>query len=79
MKELRYEVESLVVANDVAAAFYTMTARWQGDSPISVRGVMRLHVDNGLVTHRTDYWDSAVFLTQVSLEAQEALRPFGIG
>lgn len=78
MVELRYEVESLVVADDVAAAFYTMTARWQGDSPISVRGVMRLRVDNGLVTHRTDYWDSAVFLTQVSPEAREALRPFGV-
>jgi len=79
MKTLRYEVESLVVADDVAAVFYTMTALWQGGAPISVRGVMRLHVDNGLVTHRIDYWDSAVFLTQVSSEAREALRPFGVG
>lgn len=78
MKQLRYEVESLVVDGDVVAAFYTMNARWQGETPISVRGVMRLHVDNGLITHRTDYWDSAVFLTQVSPEARDALRPFGI-
>ncbi len=78
MEGLRYEVESMVAADDVVAAFYTMTARWQGDSPISVRGVMRLRVDGGLITHRTDYWDSAVFLTQVSAEAREALRAFGI-
>ena len=60
------------------AAFYTMTARWQGEHPISVRGVQRLVVADGLITHRTDYWDSAVFLTQTSEAARSALTPFGI-
>ena len=55
-----------------------LTARWQGEHPISVRGVQRLVVDDGLITHRTDCWDSAVFLTQTSEEARTALTPFGI-
>ena len=40
-----------------------LTAWWQGDQPISVRGVHHLVVADGLITQRTDYWDSAVFLT----------------
>lgn len=78
MAGLRYEVENVLVDGDEVAAFYTMNARWQGDSPISVRGVMRLRAADGLLTHRTDYWDSAVFLTQVSDDAREALAPFGV-
>ncbi len=78
MVSLRYEVEGILVEGDDAAAFYTMKAKWQGDAPISVRGVMRLRAADGLLTHRTDYWDSAVFLTQVSNEAREALAPFGV-
>lgn len=78
MVDLRYEIEQLLVDGDDIAAFYTMTALFQGEAPISVRGVQRLRVADSLVTHRTDYWDSAVFLTQVSEQAREALRPFGI-
>ncbi len=78
MVDLRYEIEHLVVEGSEVAAFYTMTARWQGEHPISVRGVQRLVVAHGLITHRTDYWDSAVFLTQTSAEARTALTPFGI-
>lgn len=78
MADLRYEIEHLTTEDDEVAAFYTMTAQWLGASPISVRGVQRLRISNGLVIHRTDYWDSAAFLTQVSHEAREALKPFGI-
>lgn len=78
MADLEYRIESVVVEGDVAVAFYTMTASWQGDHPISVRGVQRLVVEKGKITHRTDYWDSANFLTQVSSDARDALRPFGI-
>ena len=78
MVDLRYEIESLIVEGPEVAAFYTMTARWQGEHPISVRGVQRLVVADGLITRRTDYWDSAVFLTQASPEARTALTPFGI-
>ncbi len=78
MVDLRYEVEQLIVEGSEVAAFYTLTARWQGERPISVRGVQRLVVADGLITHRTDYWDSAVFLTQTSDQARSALTPFGI-
>lgn len=79
MVDLRYEVEDVVVDGDRAAAFYTMSARWQGDAAFSVRGVQRCVVADGRIGRRTDYWDSAVFLTQVSDEAREALARFGIG
>ena len=78
MVDLRYEIEHLIVEGSEVAAFYTMTARWQGEHPISVRGAQRLVVDDELITHRTDYWDSAVFLTQTSEAARTALTPFGI-
>ncbi|MDG1410560.1 MAG: nuclear transport factor 2 family protein [Acidimicrobiales bacterium] len=65
MAELRYEIEELVVDGSAVAAFYTMTARWQGEAPISIRGVQRLAIVDGLISHRTDYWDSQVFLQQV--------------
>lgn len=65
MVDLRYEIEDLVVEGATVAAFYTMHAKWQGDAPISVRGVQRLVVRDGLIAHRIDYWDSQVFLQQV--------------
>lgn len=78
MVDLRYEVEHLIVEGSEVAAFYTLTARWQGEHPVSVRGVQRLVIADGLITHRTDYWDSAVFLTQSSEAARTALAAFGI-
>ncbi len=65
MIDLAYRIEDLVVDGDRVAAFYTMSARWQGTTPISVRGVQRLAIADGLITHRTDYWDSAAFLAQI--------------
>lgn len=78
MVGLNYSIEQLLVDGAEIAAFTTMTALWQGERPISVRGVQRLRIEDGLITHRTDYWDSAVFLTQAHPEALEALQPFGI-
>jgi len=78
MVGLRYEVEDLIVDGDKAAVFYRMTAQWQGKARFDVRGVQRLTVKDSLITHRVDYWDSAVFLTQASPEARDALRPFGV-
>lgn len=78
MTDLQYDVEQLITQGNEVAAFYTMTARWKGTESISVRGVKRLRITDGLITHRIDYWDSAVFLTQVSQDAREALEPFGI-
>lgn len=65
MAELEYRIEQLIVEGDEVAAFYTMTARWQGESPIEIRGVQRLRVAGGQINHRTDYWDSGTFLAQI--------------
>jgi predicted ester cyclase len=78
MVGLQYEVEDLLIDGERAAAFYTMTASWQGDVPISIRGVQRFVVRNDLIRHRTDYWDSAVFLAQADPAARTALATYGI-
>ena len=65
MVDLAYHVEDLVAAGDTVAVFYRMTARYQGASSVDIRGAQRLVVRDGLIVHRTDYWDSAVFLDQV--------------
>lgn len=74
MVELCYEIEDLVVDGSAVAAFYTMTAKWQGEAPISIRGVQRLVMADGLISHRTDYWDSQVFLQQVEAFNAEAAQ-----
>ena len=78
MPGLRFEVEELVADGPSVAAFYTMTGRWQGQADFSVRGVQHLRVEDGLITHRTDYWDSAVFLAQVDESAAELLATLGV-
>jgi len=75
---LRYAVEELVVEGQNVAVFYTMTAKWQGTTPVSIRGVQRLVVAKGLISHRTDYWDSATFLVQADESARDALVRFGV-
>jgi len=61
---LRYEIEDLVAQDDRAAAAYTMHATYEGHT-ITIRGVMRITVRDGLVAHRTDYYDSLGFLKQI--------------
>jgi ketosteroid isomerase-like protein len=61
---LRYDVEDVVVEDDRVVIAYTMRARWRGERDVAIRGVFRLWVADGLVTHRADYWDSAAFLRQ---------------
>ena len=61
---LRYEIEDLVAQGDRAAAAYTMHATYEGH-PIAIRGVMRIEVRDGLVAHRTDYYDALGFLKQI--------------
>lgn len=80
MQGLVYEVEQLIVdaESSEVAAFYVMSARWQGNAPFSIRGVQRLRIRDGRITHRTDYWDSAVFLAQVDENARSALEALGV-
>jgi ketosteroid isomerase-like protein len=61
---LRYEIEEVIAEGDLAAAAYTMHATYDGH-PIAVRGVMRFRVRDGLVAHRTDYYDALGFLRQI--------------
>lgn len=58
--DLRYELEDVLVDGDRAAVPYRMSfaLRSAGDAPVAVRGVFVFTVRDGLVAHRTDYWDS---------------------
>lgn len=78
MPGLHYEIEQLIADGLEVAVFYTMTGRWLGERRFTVRGAQRLVVADGLITHRTDYWDAAVFLAQVDDEAAAALGPLGL-
>jgi hypothetical protein len=47
-----------------------MTCRWvDGDGterPVSLRGIFRFRVRDGLVAHRVDYWDGEEFRRQIT-------------
>lgn len=70
-----YDIEDLLADGPRVAAAYTLRARWQGadDRPVQVRGVQRLLVQDGLIAHRVDYWDSLQFLLQVDPSVRDAL------
>jgi ketosteroid isomerase-like protein len=78
MPGLHYTIESTVVDGEQVAVFYTMTGRFQGDAPFEVRGAQRLVIRDGLITSRTDYWDSAAFMLQVDDNAAATLRSLGM-
>lgn len=78
MVDLRYEIEHIVCAENDVAVFYQMTARWRGEHSFEIRGAQRLTVQDGEISHRVDYWDSASFLVQVDEEAASVLANFGI-
>lgn len=62
---LAYEVEQLIAEGDRVAAVYRMSAQ-PSEGPVDIRGVMVIEVRDGLVAHRTDYWDSLVYLRQTN-------------
>ena len=67
-KGLRYDVVSVIGGTGdgtgAVAVEYRMTATNEGH-PVDIRGVMAITVVDGLVTRRTDYWDSLTFLRQI--------------
>lgn len=79
MVDLAYEIEDLVEQGDRVMVAYRMTARWNGDTSISIRGAQHLVLRHGLIARRTDYWDSAAFLLQADPAAASALGRFGVG
>lgn len=78
MPGLHYELDHVIAQGGDVAVFYTMTGRWQGDAPFTVRGAMRLRVVDGAITERSDHWDSAVFLRQVDPAAATTLAGLGL-
>jgi predicted ester cyclase len=66
MPGLRYEIEDVVADGDRVMAAYTLHTH-VNDRDVAVRGVMRFLVRDGLIAHRTDYWDSMVFKQQAGL------------
>ena len=63
-RDLHYEVEDTLVDGNRAAVAYRLTAVVDG-RPLSIRGVFRLRVRDGLVAHRVDYWDGAEAARQI--------------
>ena len=63
-EDLRYEVEDVVTDGDRVVVAYTMRARWRAERELAIRGVFRLWITDGLITHRADYWDGTEFLRQ---------------
>jgi steroid delta-isomerase-like uncharacterized protein len=66
---LHYEAERFIVEGNSAAVSYCMSFRMRsaGGRDVSVRGVFLFTVDSdGLITHRTDYWDSGQVTRQLS-------------
>lgn len=66
MPGLSYRVERILSGDgdgDVVAIAYRMTASPPQGS-VDVRGVMVLETAGGLITRRTDYWDSLTYLRQ---------------
>ena len=61
---LRYDVEDVTTEGDRVVVAYTMRARWRGERELTIRGVFRLWIAGGLITHRADYWDGTEFLRQ---------------
>ena len=66
---LHYALEDVIVDGDRAAVAYRMTCEWRDDDgrshPVSLRGMFRFRVVDGLIAHRVDYWDGSEFERQV--------------
>ena len=66
MPGLRYEIEDVVADGERVVVAYRLHAH-VNDRYVAMRGVMRFRVEEGLITHRIDYWDSLVFQQQAGL------------
>jgi hypothetical protein len=53
-----------VAEGDRVVVAYTLHATWRGTHDVTIRGVFRLRVQEGLIAHRADYWDGSEFLRQ---------------
>lgn len=72
---LHYALEDVLVDGDRAAVAYRMTGQMQVDAdrrvPITVRGMFRFRVRDGLIAHRVDYWDGEQVAAQLAAATQD--------
>lgn len=65
---LHYEAEDVIADGERVAVPYTMTCNWRDEGgrehPVTIRGIFRFRVEDGVIVHRVDYWDSGEFLRQ---------------
>ena len=66
---LHYDADQPIVDGPRVAAPYTLHAsglsKDQHVVPITIRGVMLMRIENGLITKRLDVWDALTYLRQV--------------
>ncbi|HEC08372.1 MAG TPA: hypothetical protein ENI86_02255 [Acidimicrobiales bacterium] len=63
-EDLRYEAEDVIAEGCRVAVPYVLTARVSGH-PVRIRGMFRFRIEDGLITHRVDYWDGEEFRHQI--------------
>jgi uncharacterized protein (TIGR02246 family) len=67
---LHYDAEDVIVDGDRAAVPYRLTFTTTGDDgrarAVAIRGAFVFRVEDGLIAHRVDYWDSGDYQRQVS-------------
>jgi ketosteroid isomerase-like protein len=67
---LHYDAEDVIVDDDRAAVPYRLTFTTTGDDgrlhAVAIRGAFVFRVEDGLIAHRVDYWDSSDYQRQIS-------------
>ncbi len=70
---LHYEVVDLITEGNRVSARYRLTANFDGH-PIDIPGVMLFETRDGLISRRTDVWDSLTFLRQTGAVDERPAR-----
>ena len=63
--DVAYEIEDILVDGHRAAVPYVFHAT-VGGTPVRIRGIFRFEIDNGIISHRVDYWDSGDVRGQIA-------------
>lgn len=62
-KDLRYEIEEMIVDGDKIATAYKMSYT-DNNRPMEIDGVMMITIRDGRIAVRKDYWDGLTHLGQ---------------
>ena len=78
---LRYDAEDVIIDDDRAAVPYRLTFTTTGDDgqlhAVAIRGAFVFRVEDGLIAHRLDYWDSGDYQRQIAGSPPD--DPYGTG